>query len=274
MLELEEGEVIASGDPIVAKNLINKDIVHISKWLGMGLPIEDKTFKIYNHFPVIYLYWRIAYVVMPPGLDISITLGTRKLWHLPIDIPRDATPNKFLMRLVPLYLAEARVRHHPVKDFQCNGYYRHDWFNFYLLPKKYDDLDESIIKVLIGDHPSRLGRGLRRVLWGGTGQDVPLSQFRTEDVQFLVAPCHGRVPTPHGHLREIISSTPSPLRYHRSVDGLVERLRRCTLSLSNKNIPMREGFLQELDNVPNDPPLDDKYLSSFIDRIMGACSDE
>jgi hypothetical protein len=76
------------------------------------------------------------------------------------------------------------------------------------------------------------------------------------------------VSTPHAQLKALISSTPSPLGYHRSIDGLVERLRRLTLSLSSKSIPMRECFLQELDNAPNDPPLEDGYLSSFIQRIM------
>jgi hypothetical protein len=55
-LEMEEGEAIASGDPAISEKLIGKEIVHLSKWLGMGLPIEDKIFKTYNHFPVIYLY--------------------------------------------------------------------------------------------------------------------------------------------------------------------------------------------------------------------------
>jgi hypothetical protein len=65
VLELEEVEAIATGDPIMAKSLTDKGIIHLSKWLGMGLPIEDKTFKTYNHFPVVYLYWRVSHVVIP-----------------------------------------------------------------------------------------------------------------------------------------------------------------------------------------------------------------
>jgi hypothetical protein len=87
-----------------------------------------------------------------------------------------------------------------------------------------------------------------------------------------------RVATPQVQLRALMASMPTlvhprvvgPLGYHRSVDALVERLRQCTLALSNKLRQPREGFLMDLDAVPNDPPVEDNYLQSFICRIMDA----
>jgi hypothetical protein len=79
VLKYEEGNAIASGDPVATKELMNRHIVHLFKWLGMGLPIEDKSFRPYNQFPMIYLYWRIANAVLPPGLEILISLGLKKL---------------------------------------------------------------------------------------------------------------------------------------------------------------------------------------------------
>jgi len=130
-------------------------------------------------------------------LEVIITLGLGEMWHLPVDIPRDATLNDFLIRFSPLYMAEARLRHHDVSSLEPKGYHRHDSLDFYLLPVEHDALDEKIVEVLVGDHPSRLSRGLRRALWGDAGQDVPLSNFVTGDVQLLVAPRNGRVATPH-----------------------------------------------------------------------------
>jgi hypothetical protein len=103
-------------------------------------------------------------------------------------------------------------------------------------------LDEDIIEALIGDHPSRLSRGIHRVSWSGTGQDVPLSQFLTEDVVLLVALCHDRVATPHVQLRALMAfnteypgtTGAGPLGYHKSIDALVEHLRQCTIPISKK----------------------------------------
>jgi hypothetical protein len=57
VLEYEEGQAFASGDPNIAKNLNSGNIVHLAQWLGRGLPIEDKSFKPYSRFLVIYRYW-------------------------------------------------------------------------------------------------------------------------------------------------------------------------------------------------------------------------
>jgi hypothetical protein len=154
VLEFEEGNAIASGDPVATKELMNRHIVHLAKWLGMGLPIEDKSFRPYNQHLMIYLYWKIAYVVIPSGLEIMISLGIGELWRLSINVQRDCSLNEFLVGFIPSFLSEARNRHHPIKDFEYSGYYRHDWFSCYLLPKKHDELDEDIIEALVGDHPS------------------------------------------------------------------------------------------------------------------------
>jgi hypothetical protein len=261
VLEYEERNAIASGDPVARKQLMNRHIVHLANWLGMGLPMEDKSFRPYNQFPMIYLSWRIVDVILPPSLEILISLGVGELWRLSINVQRDCTLNEFFVGFIPSFLTETRIRHHPIKDFEYSGYYRYDLFSFYLLPKKHDELDEDIIEALVGDHPSRLSRGIHRVLWSGTGQDVPLSQFLTEDVLLLVTPCHSRVATPHRQLKAIMSSNTEdsppgttgagPLGYHRLIDELVERLRHCPLTggLSKKlrlALP-RNGFLMDRD---------------------------
>jgi hypothetical protein len=269
LLSFEDGEAIANGDIATLNNIQNKEIICLSKWLGLGLPIEDKTFKAYNRHPVIYLYWRVSYVIAPPIVDILISIGMGEMWHLPINLYGNATLNEFLIKFFPLYLARAKLEHHPLGDLDGDDYYRHDWFEFYLFPKDHDELDEKIVDTLVGDHPLRLGRCLHRVPWGGVGQDTPMLQFLTNDTNLLVTPCRGRVHTPHTRLRELISSTPSPLGYHRSIDGLVERLRHRTMRMSNNN-----SFIQDLDNAPNDSPLEDKYLLSFTERIMTARLDK
>jgi hypothetical protein len=257
---------------------MEKNIVHLSNWLGRGLPIDDSSFKDYNRCPMIYLYWRVAYVILPlnvevlipsPGLEILISLGIGELWRINIHVQRDCSLNEFLIAFIPSFLAEAKIRQHPIIDFQYAGYYRHDWFGFYLLPKKHDEVDESIIETLVGDRPLRLNRALHRVSWGGTGQDVPLSHFMKDDVQLLITPCHGRVITPHTRIKGLMSSTLSPLGYHRSIDGLVERLRQCTLPISKKlrsTLP-RQGFVMDLDAVPPGQPLSDDYLCAFMRHI-------
>jgi hypothetical protein len=236
VLKYEKGLAIANGDPVAVKRLIEKDLVHLSNWLGRGLPISDKAFRDYNRHPMIYLYWRIAYVVIPPnielpiektGIEVLISLGTGEIWHLTIRPQKllDCPLNEFLIAFIPSFLAEAKIRQPPILDFEYMGYYRHDWFNFYLFPRKHDSVDELIIETLVGDHPARLGRALHRVAWGGIGQDVPLSHFLKDGFQLLITPCKGRVTTAHTRIKESMSSTLSPFGYHRSIDGLVERLR-------------------------------------------------
>jgi len=78
VLEYEEGEALASSDPKLSPGQKRGPIVRMAQWLGRGLPIEDKAVRPYNKFPVVYLYWRLAYVVIPRGIENIGKSGSRR----------------------------------------------------------------------------------------------------------------------------------------------------------------------------------------------------
>jgi hypothetical protein len=211
------------------------------------------------------------------------------VWRVCVNAPPDCTCSEFLTWFVPAFLLEAQKRNHIVESLDHLGCYRQDWFNFYLLPKKREELDEYIVEVLSGDHPARVGRLLHRVAWGSCEQDTPLSQFLLGDVDHLVLPSPGRVATPRRQLKDLMCSfiehpdPIGPLGYYRSIDALVARLRQCTdahaktptLAMCDGGhaLPvMKEGFLMNLDPVPMDPPGEDKYLVPSVRRVLAACT--
>jgi hypothetical protein len=67
----------------------------MSKSLGRGLPIDDKTFKPYNRAPSIYLYWRMAYTVIVPLIEVYVSMGSGERWSVKTHVLIDAIYNQF-----------------------------------------------------------------------------------------------------------------------------------------------------------------------------------
>jgi hypothetical protein len=93
------------------------------QWLGRALPIEDKAFRPYNKFPVVCLYWRLAYVVIPRGIEVLVSQGTGEVWRVRVNAPPDCTCSEFLTWFVPAFLLEAQKRNHIVESLDHLGCY-------------------------------------------------------------------------------------------------------------------------------------------------------
>jgi hypothetical protein len=93
-------------------------------------------------------------VIISRGINVLISLGIGELLHVNVNVQPDCTCNEFLTYFIPAFLLEAQKRNHIVESFDHVGYYRHDRFNFYFLPKKREELDEHILEILSGDHPA------------------------------------------------------------------------------------------------------------------------
>jgi hypothetical protein len=200
-------------------------------------------------------------------------METGEGWSVTTHITPDSGYNQFIERFVSAWLAEAERRSLTINDPSGTGYSRHDSFSCYLVPRLRDELDEKIIEVLSGDHPARQARAPDRVAWGGCGQDSPLESItRILGIEIRVILVNGKVSTPYTAARQLLASpTPSPvgaIGYYRFVDELVARLRKTTTPAAID--PAQSTRVMELEQVPNDPIIDDAHLRAFAVRILTA----